>query len=376
MAAKPCGEIRVALSVVNRLLKTVIMGSLPLVGLLALLSQQTIPGTNIALTVPYAAQGTGPTYNTLGDYENSPVVNIHNATTYPTDGHLNMTTVSVHSGMTLPQAVSMWFTGDYTFVPIDQVLPRNRAPEEIAEENKMAFSVSENSASIAAMRHLNIPTLIQVAQVQPDSAAYGVLEAGMVIKAVDGNIVDQAVAVQQLVQSHAPGDTLTLTVIEHPELGPEFDPTKAATSDIAVTLGANPYDESKAFLGIFMQAVAANGMSIDYNLEGIGGPSAGMMFALAVIDKLTPEEITHGKFIAGTGTIDNNGNVGPIGGIEYKVKAANEAGAEVFLAPERNCAEAVKRPHEGTTIIPVTNVTQALEYLEAYNEGGEYPTCD
>ena len=124
-----------------------------------------------------------------------------------------------------------------------------------------------------------------------------------------------------------------------------------------------------------MEAIPAGGISVNYNLEDVGGPSAGMMFSLAVIDKLSPGELTGGKFVAGTGTIDDEGTVGPIGGITHKIQAAKDAGAEVFLAPADNCAEAASED-DGITVLKVTSIDDAISQLEAYNAGKDVVTCD
>lgn len=105
-----------------------------------------------------------------------------------------------------------------------------------------------------------------------------------------------------------------------------------------MVLGKNPHT-GKGLLGVILVSVPADGATIEYNLEDIGGPSAGLMFTLAVVDKLSPGELTGGKFIAGTGTISESGEVGPIGGITHKIRAAKDAGAEVFLTPAANCGK-------------------------------------
>ncbi|WP_337898109.1 S16 family serine protease, partial [Mesomycoplasma ovipneumoniae] len=144
---------------------------------------------------------------------------------------------------------------------------------------------------------------------------------------------------------------------------------------VTIELGEHPEDAAAAFLGITMTSNSADGVEVTYNLEDIGGPSAGMMFSLAVVDKLSSGELNGGNFVAGTGTIAEDGAVGPIGGIVHKVDAAEELGAEVFLAPTANCEAATSREHGDMTVLAVDSLNHAIEQLAAYDAGGDYQTC-
>ena len=129
-------------------------------------------------------------------------------------------------------------------------------------------------------------------------------------------------------------------------------------------------------LGILMDSEPADGLKVHYNLNDIGGPSAGMMFSLAVIDKLTPGELNGGKFVAGTGTINDDGEVGPIGGITHKIRGSRDEGAELFLAPKGNC-DAVKQADAGDmTVAAVSTLQEAVDAMEAFAAGRDVPTCD
>jgi PDZ domain-containing protein len=115
--------------------------------------------------------------------------------------------------------------------------------------------------------------------------------------------------------------------------------------------------------------------SISFNLANIGGPSAGLMFSLAVVDKLTTGDLSDGKFVAGTGTITGDGKVGPIGGITHKMLAAHEAGATVFLVPAENCAEAMTAHDDGMELVKVDTLATAVDALKTLSAGGERPRC-
>ena len=115
--------------------------------------------------------------------------------------------------------------------------------------------------------------------------------------------------------------------------------------------------------------------TIDFNLANVGGPSAGLVFSLAVIDKLTTGDLSGDKFVAGTGTIDAEGKVGPIGGISHKIVAAHDAGASVFLVPAANCDEAKSAGESGIDLVKVENLGGAVDALKSLSAGGEAPRC-
>lgn len=360
----PATVFLVAYKTVKRRTRTIALGAVPLLVLTSLVSMDRIPGTEIDLTVPYAAEGPGPLFDTLSEYGGKEVIEITGTEIDETEGSLNMTTVSVRSGMTLTQALGRWLFTDDTLVPLDQVFPQDKTEEEVKEMNQQAFTSSEASATTAAMNYLKLPVGTEVAGIMEDSAADGVLEIGDRVLEVDGSDQITPNEVQTRVQEKNPGDEVTLKI--RTEDGEERVQK--------ITLGENPHEEGRPQLGILMAAVPANGIDVEYNLEDVGGPSAGMMFALAVIDKLDESNISQGKKVAGTGTIDEDGNVGPIGGIRHKVRASKEAGAEVFLAPSANCAELSDVTE--IPIIAVNNLQGAIKSLEDFANGNEFPRCD
>ncbi|MEZ2121464.1 PDZ domain-containing protein [Corynebacterium sp. CCM 9203] len=349
----------------NRRTSTVLAGALPVVVLTFLAMADHVPGTGIDLTVPYAAEGPGPTFNTLGEYRGVEVVDVVGADLDETEGNLNMTTVEVRTGMTFAQAVRRWLSED-TLVPISHFIPPGTTLEEITERNEVQFSDSEAAATIAAMDYLDRPVEVRVLGTSPDSAADGVVREGDVIRAVDGREVTQPVEVRELVLEKSPGDQIRLDVVR--EGRPE-------TLDL--TLGSHGEDSDVPLLGVLMEVTPADGVTVTFNLDDIGGPSAGMMFSLAVVDKLSPGLLNGGRFVAGTGTIDADGTVGPIGGIVHKVRAARDAGAEVFLAPTANCAEAVSRDHGEMTVLKVDSLSDAIDQMAAYDaHPGSAVTCE
>lgn len=349
----------------SRRIRTLAWGAVPVVALAALVSLDRVPGTDISLTVPYAAEGPGPMFDTLGEVEGIPVVEIDGAPVDETAGELRMTTVSVRSNMTLSQALGRWLTTDDTLVPVEQVFPPDLDPEEIEQLNQQAFTSSEAAATVAAMNHLGRPVEIVVVDVLPDSAASGRIEPEDVIVAVDGNDVDKPGQVQELVRARQPGDRITLELQRGDERVSE-----------EIELGANPRDEKIPMLGVLMGSQPTDGVDVNFNLQDIGGPSAGMIFSLAVIDKLSEGELNAGRNVAGTGTIEEDGTVGPIGGIGHKVRAASADGVELFLAPASNCAEALAgNGDEDMVIAEVNTLDEAIDAMADFGAGRDVATC-
>lgn len=338
---------------------------MPVVALSALVSMDHVPGTDIPLTVPYAAEGPGPMFDTLGEVEGTPVVEVDGAEVDDTAGELRMTTVSVRSNMTLAQALGRWLTTDDTLVPVEQVFPPGLSPDEVEQLNQQAFTSSEAAATVAAMNHLGRPVEIAVVDVLPDSAASGIIEPEDVIVGVDGSSVDKPGQVQELVRAKEPGDRVTV----------ELQRDGERVSEV-IELGASPQDEKTPMLGVLMGSQPTDGVEVDYNLQDIGGPSAGMIFSLAVIDKLSDGELNAGRKVAGTGTIAEDGTVGPIGGIGHKVRAAAADDVELFLAPAANCAEALSGNGDGDMVIAkVDTLEDAIDAMADFGAGRDVASC-
>lgn len=310
----------------------------------------------VFIPVPYAEMSPGPTVNTLGDHGGEPVLQISGHKTYPTTGHLNMTTVRVTSAdyrMNLVEAVYGWLAHDSKVVPHDTLYPDGKTEEQSTQENAEEFSQSQESAKVAALEELNIPvkSWVIVSTVVKDSPAEGRLHAGDVIKKVDGTAVKAPDDVAKLVTRHKPGEKVVFTVVPAKEQAAAEKAKKTATrtQDVTITT-AKSADKgaARAIVGISAGTDHTYPFDIDIKLADVGGPSAGLMFALGIVDKLTPENLTGGKFVAGTGTIADNGTVGPIGGIEMKTVGAREKGAQYFLTPKDNCADAAKDTPRGS----------------------------
>jgi PDZ domain-containing protein len=340
----------------------------------------------VLIPVPYAEMSPGPTVNTLGDHDGEPVLQVSGHKTYEASGHLNMTTVRVTSPdyrMNLPEAVWGWLSGDSLIVPHDNLYPEGTTEEQSTQENAEEFSQSQESAKVAALRQLGIPVSshIVVAAVTKGSPAEGKLHAGDVIESVDGKKVEKAEDVAAAVTKHAVGERVRFSVIPAAKAAAaekrHEEPSGAREVTITTVRSGKDQGPRRPIVGISAGVDHTFPFTIDIKLADVGGPSAGLMFALGLVDKLTPGDLTGGTFVAGTGTIDDEGKVGAIGGIGMKTVGARRAGARYFLTPADNCAAASKDTPEGLTLVKVSTIGGAVKALDKIREGATdgLPSC-
>ncbi|MER5446078.1 PDZ domain-containing protein [Streptomyces sp. NPDC002764] len=339
----------------------------------------------VFIPVPYSEMSPGPTVNTLGNHDGEPVLQISGRRTYATSGNLNMTTVRVTSAdyrMNLVEAVYGWLAHDNKVVPHDTLYPDGKTEEQSTQENAEEFSQSQESAKVAALKQLGIPVTswVIVSTVVKDSPAEGKLHAGDVIKAVDDTAVKEPADVAKLVTKHKPGQKVVFTIVPAKEQAAAEKAHKTATKTEKITITTATSDDSgakRAIVGISAGTDHTFPFTIDIKLADVGGPSAGLMFSLGIYDKLTPGSLTGGKFVAGTGTIDDNGKVGPIGGIEMKTVGARDKGAQYFLTPAENCSAAAKDTPGGLRLVKVDTIKDALSALKDIRSGdtADLPKC-
>jgi PDZ domain-containing secreted protein len=266
------------------------------------------------IPVPYVMTSPGPVFNTIGEVNDIELISISGTQTYPTEGELDMTTVSEfggpQDGLDMFQAIWGWISPDRKVVPRESVYPEGQTAEENAARNIEAFSTSQSYAIAAAMKYLDEPVNEQVivTSVGADTPAEDNLRAGDEILAVDGVAMTTPEQVVEAVRSKPIGTDLTFSVVRS---GTNLE--VVVTSSNRVDDPATEQDEAKIpYIGIGIDVYYSAEFEIEFGVTGVGGPSAGTMFAIGIIDKLTPGALTQGKIIAGTGTIDPDGNVGDI----------------------------------------------------------------
>lgn len=319
------------------------------------------------LPSPYVIEQPGPVYDTLGvagsKGEEVPLIEIHDEQTFPTDGELNLLTVTVlgRPGQTPNwlEVLGAWFDRTRSAVPVEAIFPPGVSDSDRDAQNEAAMVDSQQDAIAAALVELgyDFPREVTVAGIVEGSPASGVLEEGDVIAEVNGVAVHAVDELRAAVRENGTDAPAELVVLRD-----------GAEQTVSVTPEER---DGVVVLGVGVRMHYEFPVDITLQLDDVGGPSAGMMFALGIVDKLTPDAMTGGEIIAGTGTIDSAGAVGAIGGIRQKLWGAEEAGADWFLAPESNCGEVSGHVPDGITVFAVSTLDQARTVVEAIGEGAD-----
>ncbi|NBO45738.1 MAG: PDZ domain-containing protein [Actinobacteria bacterium] len=316
------------------------------------------------IPVPFVALAPGPTFNTIGSYSGTPLVTIAKQTTYPTTGHLDLVTIretgGPQGGLDLLTAIRGWFDPHVEVVPRSVLFPPDATAQQVRQEHKEQFADSQGEAVAAAMAYLKIPTKTRVVAgtVSVDGPSAKLIDPGDEIVSINSKVVATPSDVLTTIRPLPIGSKVTVLVR-----------TGTAKRTVSVTTREHPAHPGRSYIGVGVGTVATPPFPVTFELSSVGGPSAGMMFALGLIDKLTPGPMTGGLFIAGTGTIDTRGNVGPIGGIAQKMVGAQRSGATVFLAPAENCDEVVGHIPKGMTVVKVSTLTEAVTAVTKAGQG-------
>ncbi len=331
-------------------------GALRLACVSAVLLTSTVVGSAV-LPVPYVALRPGSARPV------SDQVLVEGAPSYPPKESIAYTTVNV-GGTTLLEAFLGWLDDDVDVVPQERV-QGGRSAAENRRYNAQLMDTSKLVAITVALEHLGHKVPIRttgtvVRQIVKGSPADGVLHLDDVIVAVDGHPVDQPGKIGVLLQPGGPGARHALTV--------ERPAGSTKTTEVAVTTIAAPDDAARAVIGIAPEdRIVGFDFPIDVTIDSgnVGGPSAGLAFTLAVLDVLTPGEITGGHRVAVTGTMALDGTVGPVGGAAQKAITVRDAGYEVFLVPSDELAEVRATVGDDLRVIAVDTLAEALAALDS-----------
>ncbi|MBM6400715.1 PDZ domain-containing protein [Phycicoccus sp. MQZ13P-5] len=319
--------------------------------------------------LPYVVLSPGPATNVLGELDGKPVLSVEGAQTYPTEGALDFTTVSFDGGpgrkVTVYDLLEAWLSDAVDAAPERYYFPDDASEEDVEAENTELMNESQVVAAATALRALGrtVPTTVSVADVPEDGPSDGLLAKGDTVLSVDGTATTDSAAVRAAVQAHTPGEQVSIRV-------------RRDGAERTVTVRSADAD-GRAVIGILLRTDYDLPVDVTLNTGQVGGPSAGLMFSLAIYDTLTPGSLTGGKRIAGTGTIEDDGSVGPISGIRQKMVGAHEAGARFFLSPAQDCADAVGHVPEGMTLLRVTTFAEGRAAVEGIAKGDltGLPTC-
>lgn len=325
----------------------------------------------MVVPAPYAIKSPGPTKDTLGEVNSEELIQISNADTYESTGELRLTTVGVSGGPGYPvnfaQVIRSWIDPTKAVYPIETVFPQNFTQEEIAEENAVAMTTSQQNATYAALKELGYPiksTLIAQGTTH-ESHARGIIEQGDIIKSLNGEPITDYESLLAQLDEMPPMTSITMDLTNDGE-------------DRAVTFTTmeNPEGDGSR-LGIALKLEFDFPVDVEIKIDNIGGPSAGMIFALGIMDRLTKPDEANGHVIAGTGTMNPAGTVGPIGGIRQKLYGAQRDGANYFLAPESNCDEVINNVPDGLQVIAVETLEDAWTAVIAIGADAaqDLPAC-
>jgi PDZ domain-containing protein len=326
---------------------------------------------------PFVIEQPGPVFNVLGDVTVSgnqvPLIDIPSEKTYPTDGTLDMLTVSIRGNRdqlpTWLDIASAYFDPSKAVVPVDDIYPAGVTVDQSNQQGQIDMQNSQKEAIAAALNDLgySFPSTLTVVQTQPGSPADGALVAGDTIVSLNGTAYSDVSALRAGIAENGVGKAAEIVVARGGvEKTVEVTPT--------LSTGTDPVP----ILGIIVGSDYTFPIDVTIQLENVGGPSAGQMFALGIIDKLTPGELNGGKNVAGTGTITAAGDVGAIGGIRQKLYGARDAGAEYFLAPASNCDEVTGHIPAGLTVFAIKTLSDSLAALKQIASGGDtsgLPAC-
>ncbi len=322
----------------------------------------------ILLPVPYVILGPGPTLNTLGrDTNGKPLITITGHRVYPASGYLNLVTVSYQGGpgneFNVFTALRGWLNHSEAVVPESELFAPGQSQQQVQQADQAQMTGSQQTATAAALHQLGIgyTTVAGVVATEKGMPAAGVLRAGDLITAVDGQRVTGPTQLTSLIKARSGAAPLHLTIVRG-----------SATRQVQIT---PRLVNGRPTIGVIVQPQYQFPFPVQISIGNIGGPSAGMMFALGVIDKLTGMNLSGGRFIAGTGEISPGGAVGAIGGIQQKMVGARDAGATVFLAPAGNCADTKGAVPAGLRVVKVSTLSGAIAALQAIKAGRSVPAC-
>jgi PDZ domain-containing protein len=334
-------------------------------GLLAVVLVLVMAGLAARSPMPYVTFSPGPTVNVLGKYEKEDIISISRHRVHRDDGALRVTTVQPsgpEDKVSIPELISAWVDPDRAVYPFEAIYPSQATRKSVRQESSVQMVSSQDNAVAAALTALDIPfeKAVKVASVTEDGPADGKLEAGDLVVEANGRKITTLEQLTDVIRPLPVGSNVTAKILRDDR---ELTRTMTTTT--------SPQDEKSSALLVTIAPSFEFPLDVELNIdENIGGPSGGLLFALGIYDVLTPGSLTRGKAIAGTGEIDAQGKVGPIGGIQQKLVGAQDDGAELFLVPADNCAEAVDGPYDPDKmrLVKVSTLDDAIRAVETWAE--------
>lgn len=321
-------------------------------------------GSVMMLPSGYVIERPGQVFNVMGEIDDQQVISADGVDTFESDTQLDITTVSLlgnrESNPGWLQVLWAWIDPEQVVLPIDQVYPANLTTEQVRAESSAQMEVSQQDAIAAALTSLgyDYSRQLYVASVLEDTPASKKLIAADFIVGVNGSEIATFEELKAAIQASG-GNPMVINVVRDEQ-----------SADIEIT----PVLKEDAYvIGAMVGYTYDFPIDIKLQLGDVGGPSGGLIFSLGIIDTLTEGSLAGQTHIAGTGTIDAAGNVGPIGGVELKMIAARNAGANLFLAPVGNCSEVIGQIPSGLDVVIVESLDSALTAIADYQNGNPVP---
>jgi len=293
------------------------------------------------------------------------IISIKDAKTYPINGKLFITSILVtnpDSPVFGAETLVNWAIGPHVVLPKESVYPPIQPAQKIERDSRNEMESSKVTSTAAALRYLgyDFDEVYYVSDIRDYSDAIKKLKIGDVITEIDGKEINQIEEIRTSYAKKSIGDSLLITV-ERKDKNGKVTPV---TTRVILVENLDIEEKERPAIGILVGTSARFPIDVDFNLPGVGGPSAGLIFAVGIVEKLTEEDLVRGRKIAGTGTITASGKVGGIGGIEEKMVGASRIGATIFIAPRENCPD-IEHVPKGLKVIPVSTLSEAIEALRA-----------
>lgn len=293
------------------------------------------------------------------------IISIKDAKTYPINGKLFITSILVtnpDSPVFGAETLVNWAIGPHVVLPKESVYPPIKPAQKIERDSRNEMESSKVTSTAAALRYLgyDFDEVYYVSDIRDYSDAVKKLKIGDVITEIDGKEINQIEEIRTSYAKKSIGDSLLITV-ERKDKNGKVTPV---TTRVILVENLDIEEKERPAIGILVGTSARFPIDVDFNLPGVGGPSAGLIFAVGIVEKLTEEDLVRGRKIAGTGTITASGKVGGIGGIEEKMVGASRIGATIFIAPRENCPD-IEHVPKGLKVIPVSTLSEAIEALRA-----------
>ena len=293
------------------------------------------------------------------------IISIKDAKTYPINGKLFITSILVtnpDSPVFGAETLVNWAIGPNVVLPKESIYPPIQPAQKIERDSRNEMESSKVTSTAAALRYLgyDFDEVYYVSDIRDYSDAVKKLKIGDVITEIDGKEINQIEEIRTSYAKKSIGDSLLITV-ERKDKNGKVTPV---TTRVILVENLDIEEKERPAIGILVGTSARFPIDVDFNLPGVGGPSAGLIFAVGIVEKLTEEDLVRGRKIAGTGTITASGKVGGIGGIEEKMVGASRIGATIFIAPRENCPD-IEHVPKGLKVIPVSTLSEAIEALRA-----------